>query len=118
MIDTYIPVLVLLVLSGGFAVSMLLASILLGPKRYSEVKDDPFECGTIGTGEVTQRMSVKFFVVAMVFILFDIEVVFLYPWAVTLNSLGWFGFWAAMPFIALLTLGLVYEWRRGVLNWS
>ncbi len=116
MIDTYFPVLVMFILVGGFAVTMLLLSILLGPKRHSEVKDDPFECGTIATGDVSGRHSVKFYLVAMTFIVFDVEIVFLYPWAITVRELGWWGFWAAMPFILVLTVGLIYEWKKGVLD--
>lgn len=116
MLDTYFPVLVMFILVAGFAVTMLLLSILLGPKRHSEVKDEPFECGTIATGDVSGRHSVKFYLVAMTFIVFDVEIVFLYPWAITVRELGWWGFWAAMPFILVLTVGLVYEWKKGVLD--
>ena len=116
MIDTYIPILVVIVLAAGFLVTMLMLSIVLGPKHYSQVKDDPFECGTIATGDVSGRHSVKFYLVAMTFIVFDVEIVFLYPWAINVRELGWPGFWAAVPFLAILTVGLVYEWRRGVLD--
>ncbi len=118
MIESYVPVLVLIVISCSFVATLLLFSIVLGPKKFTEKKDEPFECGTIGSGAVGERQSVKFFVVAMIFILFDIEVVFLYPWAVSLGRLGWGGFLAAMPFILLLVLGLLYEWKRGALDWS
>ncbi|MCB0325035.1 MAG: NADH-quinone oxidoreductase subunit A [Bdellovibrionales bacterium] len=116
MMTTYFPVLVLMILVGGFAVTMILLSIGLGPKVYSEVKDDPFECGTVATGDVSGRHSVKFYLVAMTFIVFDVEIVFLYPWAINVRELGWWGFWAAMPFLAILTIGLIYEWKRGVLD--
>jgi len=116
MIDTYIPVLILMVLAAGFVITMLLLSIFLGPKKYSEVKDEPFECGTIATGDVSGRHSVKFYLVAMTFIVFDVEVVFLYPWAINVKQMGWPGFFAALPFLLILTLGLLYEWKRGVLD--
>ena len=118
MINTYFPVLVLIVLASGFVLSMLALSIVLGPRKYSEMKDDPFECGTVGTGSETDRMSVKFYLVAMTFILFDVEIVFMIPWAIGLQSLGWPGFWVMMPFFFLLVLGLAYEWRRGVLDYA
>lgn len=118
MFDTYLPVLVLFVLAAGFVITMLLLSIFLGPKNDSEVKDDPFECGTIGSGDSSERHSVKFFLVAMVFILFDIEIVFMYPWAVQLIELGWFGFFAMLSFLTVLAIGLAYIWKRGVLDWA
>ena len=118
MIHTYIPILVLLILSAGFVISMLLISIVLGPRRHTEVKDDPFECGTIATGSAAERFSVKFYLVAMIFILFDVEIVFLYPWALQAVELGWYGFWAMLSFISLLALGLLYVWRRGLLDWT
>ena len=116
MIDSYIPVLIMMFLVAGFLVTMLLMSIFIGPQRRTEVKEDPFECGTIGTGDVSGRHSVKFYLVAMTFIVFDVEIVFLYPWAVNLKELGWYGFWAVIPFLAILTVGLVYEWKKGVLD--
>lgn len=118
MLNTYFPLLVLFFLVAGFVVTMLALAILLGPKRHSAIKDEPFECGTIATGDASQRMSVKFYLVAMIFILFDIEIVFMYPWAVNAVALGWSGFWAMMSFLSVVVLGLVYVWRRGVLDWS
>ena len=118
MTNTYLPLLVLFILAAGFLVTMLLASIFFGPKRPSAMKDDPFECGTVPTGTANERFSVKFYLVAMIFILFDIEIVFLYPWAVQALSLGWNGFFAMLSFLTILTVGLVYVWRRGVLDWN
>ncbi len=117
MLNTYFPVLVIIILAAGFAVTMLLLSIFLGPQRHSEIKDDPFECGTVATGTANERFSVKFYLVAMIFILFDIEIVFLYPWALQAQALGWYGFYAMLSFIAVLSIGLAYVWRRGLLNW-
>jgi len=118
MIDTYFPLLVLFILAAGFVITMLVLSIIAGPKKYTEVKDDPFECGTIGTGDAKQRFSVKFYLVAVIFILFDVEIVFMYPWAVQAGQLGWYGFWAMFSFIVVLSAGLVYIWKRGVLDWD
>ena len=116
MVNTYFPILVLLILASGFAITMLTLSIVLGPKKHTAVKDDPFECGTIATGDAGARHSVRFYLVAMTFIVFDVEVVFLYPWALQVKELGWYGFWAAIPFILILSLGLAYEWKRGALE--
>ncbi len=118
MADTYFPLLVLFLLAGGFVVSMLLISSFLGPKRFSAVKDDPFECGTVGSGDPNQRLSVKYYLVAMIFILFDVEVVFMYPWAVQATNLGWYGYWVMVSFLVIVATGLVYIWKRGVLDWS
>lgn len=118
MLESYVPVLVALLVSAGFVVAMLLLSILLGPRSYSEIKDQPFECGTVATGDATERFSVKFYLVAMIFILFDIEVVYMFPWAIQLGSLGWYGFWSMFGFLTVLAVGLAYVWKRGVIDWS
>ncbi len=118
MLHTYFPVLVLLMLGSGFLIAMLTLSSILGPKHPSEVKDDPFECGTIATGGASQRHSVSFYLVAITFIVFDLEIIFLYPWAVQIVELGWYGLWVMLPFLFILTVGLAYEWKRGVLNWT
>jgi NADH-quinone oxidoreductase subunit A len=116
MFDTYFPLLVLIILVAGFLITMLALSALLGPERRSSVKDDPFECGTIATGDISGRHSVKFYLIAMTFIVFDVEVVFLYPWAVGLREMGPYGFFAVLPFMFILVLGLAYEWKKGVLD--
>ena len=118
MLQSYLPVAVLIAFTGAFVTMMILASILLGPKKNTSVKDEAFECGTVGSGDPTQRMSVKFYLVAMIFILFDIEIVFLYPWAVQAAALGWLGFYAVLSFLLVVVVGLAYVWKRGVLNWS
>ena len=105
-----------MVLAAGFVIHALLMAILIGPSKPSEVKDEPFECGTVATGDVSGRHSVKFYLVAMTFIVFDVEIVFLYPWAVNLKEYGWYAFWAVMPFLTVLSIGLLYEWKRGVLD--
>lgn len=118
MLQSYVPILVLLTLAAGTAGVIVALSILLGPRKHSAIKDQPFECGTVGTGSPAERFSVKFYLVAVVFILFDIEVVFLYPWAVQAVGLGWFGFAAIAAFLLIVVTGLVYVWKRGVLDWS
>ncbi|MCB0336708.1 MAG: NADH-quinone oxidoreductase subunit A, partial [Bdellovibrionales bacterium] len=82
-------------------------------------KQLPFECGSVSVGDVrSQRFNVRFYLVAMLFILFDIEVIFMYPWAVVFRDLGWFAFYEMLVFVAILTVGLIYVWRKGVLDWS
>ncbi|MCL4118158.1 UNVERIFIED_CONTAM: hypothetical protein GTU68_028123 [Idotea baltica] len=98
---------------------MLVLASVLGPKNKTKTKQLPFECGSVSVGNMRdQRLNIRFYLVAMLFILFDIEVIFMYPWALNLIELGWFGYFEMMSFIFILTLGLVYVWKKGVLNWN
>jgi NADH-quinone oxidoreductase subunit A len=123
-LQSYFPIGVVLVLSLVLAVVMLALAGVLGPRRGGEVKASPFECGSVPIGSARDRFSVKFYVVAILFIVFDIEAVFLYPWAVLLlpsegyAGLGWPGFVSMGIFAATLLAGLVYVWKKGVLDWS
>jgi NADH-quinone oxidoreductase subunit A len=123
-LQTYFPIGLVLVAATVLAVVMLTLAGLLGPRRYSSVKNAPFECGSIPVGSARERFSVKFYVLAILFIVFDIEAVFLYPWAVLLlpsegyPGLGWPGFVAMGIFAATLLAGLVYVWKKGVIDWS
>src|SRR6266568_1879031 len=105
-------------LGVGFAGVMIGLSILLGPRNPTPEKLAPYECGMPAVGDARERQSVKFYLVAMIFLLFDIEVAFLYPWAVALRDLGWNGFGQVLLFMALLLAGYVYVWRKGALDWS
>lgn len=117
--DGYIAILVLGFFATGFLLTMLILSSVLGPKNPTRTKQLPFECGSVSVGEVrSQRFSVRFYLVAMLFILFDIEVIFMYPWALVLRDLGWFGFVEMLTFILILLVGLVYVWKKGVLDWN
>jgi len=91
---------------------------LLGPHRYSRVKMQPYECGITPTGDARQRFSVKFYLVAMLFILFDVEAVFLYPWAIIYKDLKMFGFWEMVVYIGIILVGFFYIWKKGVLDWN
>ena len=118
MLSAYIPVLTLMILATGFAVGALLLSYIAGPKNPTEVKTEPYECGMRPIGSARQRVPVRFYLIAMLFILFDIEIVFLYPWAVVFNQLGMFGLVEMLVFIAILAIGYAYVWRRGALEWE
>jgi NADH-quinone oxidoreductase subunit A len=118
MLRPYIPVLILLGVSVAQAVGMVLLSTVLSPGRQTAVKAAPYESGMVPLGGTRERFSMKFYVVAILFIVFDVETVFLLPWAVEARALGWEGFAAAMIFIFILTVGLVYEWRKGALEWD
>jgi NADH-quinone oxidoreductase subunit A len=119
-VNPYIPILALLALSAGFAVFSLGASWLAGPRRYNRAKLDAYECGIEPTPHAAGggRFPVKYYLVAMTFIVFDIEVVFLFPWAVAFRELAVFGLVAMMAFLFLITVPFVYEWRRGGFEWD
>lgn len=116
--DGWLGVLIMIGLGVGFAVAMIALSSVLGPKHPTPEKLAPYECGMPAVGDARERHSVKFYLVAMVFLLFDIEVAFLYPWAVALRDLGWTGFVQILTFFLLLTVGFIYIWRKGVLDWG
>jgi len=114
----WLSILIMIALGAGFALVSVVLSGLLGPKKPSPEKSAPYECGMPAVGDARERQSVKFYLVAMIFLLFDIEVAFLYPWAMALRDLGWSGFVQVALFIALLLAGYVYVWRKGVLDWG
>ncbi len=118
--NPYVPILVLLAIGGGFAVFSVAASWLSGPKRYNRAKLEAYECGIEPTPQAAGggRFPVKYYLVAMTFIIFDIEVVFLYPWAVAFRELQMFGLVAMLGFLFLITVPFVYEWRRGGFEWD
>jgi len=118
MLGEYLPVLITLIVSMGLAATFLLLATILGPKRQLRVKMEPFECGVEQVVSPRRRFSVKFYLVAMLFILFDIEVVYLYPWSVLFRDLGWFGFVEMLVFIGVVAMALVYVWRKGALEWE
>jgi NADH-quinone oxidoreductase subunit A len=117
MLADYSGVLVMLTLALVVAAAMLLIHRLLGPKRDFSAKLEPFECGEKQIVSPHQRFSVKFYMVAMLFILFDVEAVFLYPWGALFVELGWFGFIEMLTFVAVLGVGLAYVWMKGALEW-
>lgn len=98
--------------------AMLALATFIGPKRPTREKMAPFECGNESMGTTRQRFSVRFYLVALLFIVFDVEVVFLYPWAVLYRELGWFGLMEMLVFMAILGVGLAYVWRKGALEWE
>ena len=119
MTNPYIPILILLGLALLLGIGGLAASAVIGPKRYNKVKVDAYECGIEPTPHAaTGRFPIKYYLVAMTFIIFDIEVVFLYPWAVSFDELAVFGLVAILMFLFLITVPFVYEWRRGGLDWD
>ncbi len=114
----YLPIAVLAVLAVLFGVGSLLASKLLAPRRPSEAKQAPYECGIVPSLEAPERFPVSFYVVAMLFIMFDIEIIFAYPYAVASQSLGSYGFWELVAFSAVFFVAFVYVVARGALDWG
>lgn len=113
-----IPVLLMALLVGGIAGSFVAASVLLGPKKRSRVKDEPFECGMPSAGMSHKSVFVRFYLMALLFILFDVELAFLFPWAVVFRSLGVFGFMEMFVFFLVVGVGFVYAWKTGALEWE
>ena len=118
MIESYAPILILMGISLANALGILLLTHLISPYRPTPAKQDPYESGMIPLGNTRDRFSVKFYMFAILFIIFDIEVVFLVPWSVLFRQLGLFGFVEMLVFIAVLLVGYVYVWKKGALQWD
>jgi NADH-quinone oxidoreductase subunit A len=116
-LQPYAPFFLYLLLAMILSGALLLASVFVGWRRPSRAKQLPYECGMEPTGDARQPFSVKFYLVAMVFILFDVEAIFLYPWAYIFRDLHWFGFAEMMLYIAILLVGYLYLWKKGALDW-
>jgi NADH-quinone oxidoreductase subunit A len=116
--DGFLPILIMLGLGAGFAGGSVLLSQLVGPRKPTPEKMAPYECGMPAVGDARERQSVKFYMVAMIFLLFDIEIAFLYPWALAFRDLGMMGLVQLVTFFTLLLTGYVYVWRKGVFDWS
>lgn len=122
-LDQYFPLLIIMVLALVFSGLFIFLAFAFGPKNPDPEKLDVYECGVPATGDARHRFSVKFFIVAMIFLLFDVEVVFLFPWAILLKSfkaegMAWQIFWPMLVFLGMLGIGLIYEWKRGALDWE
>ena len=118
MLIDYLPIFIFFVVAVGFALFTLFASAIIGKKKVSPQKMLPYECGMDPIGAARKPFSVKFYVVAMLFIIFDIEAVFLYPWAVIFKDLRIFGLVEMAVFIAILLVGFIYVWKKGALEWE
>jgi len=116
--QSYAPLLIHLLVAMVLAGLILVASSAVGRRRPSRTKSEPYECGIVPTGNAREPVPVKFYLVAMVFILFDVEAVFLYPWAYVFRELRWFGFVEMLLYIAILLAGYAYLWKKGALDWA
>jgi len=118
MLSTYFPVLVFIGVGLLIGVIALLMGAVLGPRHPSKAKLSPYECGFDAFEDARMPFDVRFYLVAILFIIFDLETAFLFPWAVVLRRIGWLGFWAMMLFLAILIVGFIYEWKKGALEWE
>ena len=118
MLANYFPVLVFMLIGLAAGILFLALGTLLGPKRHYAEKDAPFECGFEAFENARMKFDVRYYLVAILFILFDLEVAFMIPWAVVFKDLGMAGFWPMLVFIAVLGIGFGYEWKKGALEWE
>jgi NADH-quinone oxidoreductase subunit A len=116
--EGYLPILVMVVVAFGFAAIALIVSALLGPKRHNPAKHEPYESGILPFGDAKRRFPVQFYVVAVLFILFDVEVILMYPWAVAARKLGLFGLIEMAIFVVILMVGFVYAWKNDAFKWQ
>ncbi len=114
----YLPVLIFFLIAFAIAVIAVVASWIVAPQRPDSEKLSPYECGFEPFDDSRGRFDVRFYLVALLFIVFDLEVAFLFPWAVSLGDIGLFGFWSMIFFLVILTVGFIYEWRKGALEWE
>jgi len=113
----YLPILIFVVIALGLSIVITVIPFILAKRHPDAEKIAPYECGFEGEGPVRNEFDVQFYLVAILFIIFDLEVAFLFPWAVALRQIGAAGFWSMMIFLILLTIGFIYEWKRGALEW-
>ena len=114
----YFPIIVFLMIAIGLSVAMVLASVLVSPSNPDSEKLSAYECGFEAFDDARHKFDVRFYLVAILFIIFDLEIAFLFPWAVSLGAVGMFGFWSMVVFLSVLTIGLIYEWKKGALDWE
>ena len=117
-LDQYLPVLLFILVGAAIGVVPLLLGYVLGPNRPDPAKNSPYECGFEAFEDARMKFDVRFYLVSILFIIFDLEVAFLFPWAVSFGEMGWFGFWSMMVFLGVLTIGFIYEWKKGALEWE
>lgn len=118
LLSEYLPILIFFAVAIGLSCVILLASYVLAPQRPDSAKLSTYECGFDAFSDSRGKFDVRFYLVAILFIIFDLEAAFLFPWAISLGEIGAFGFWSMMIFLAVLTVGFVYEWKMGGLEWE
>lgn len=114
----YLPILLFIFIAAGMSVVMIAGSLLLGKQNPDPEKLSAYECGFDAFTDARNKFDVRFYLVCLLFIIFDLEIAFLFPWAVSLGEIGLFGFWSMMVFLGVLTVGFIYEWKKGGLEWE
>ena len=114
----YLPILIFLGLAAGISIAMILASVIIGARKPDPEKNSAYECGFDAFDDARMKFDVRFYLVAILFIIFDLEIAFLFPWAVAFKDISMAGFWSMMVFLAVLTAGFAYEWKKGALEWQ
>ena len=118
MLREYLPILVFLAVAAGLGIVLILAAVVLGVRNPDPEKVSAYECGFNAFDDARMKFDVRFYLVAILFIIFDLEIAFLFPWAVAFKDIGIAGFWSMMVFLAVLTVGFAYEWKKGALEWQ
>ncbi len=118
MLENYLPILIFIVVALGLGTVMICVGAVLGPRRPDSEKLSPYECGFEAFEDSRMKFDVRYYLVAILFIIFDLEIAFLFPWAVVLDEIGMFGFLAMMLFLGVLVVGFIYEWKKGALEWE
>ena len=117
-LNDYLAIILFLFVSLALSLGFIILNFLLSPKKPDPEKLSAYECGFEAFGDSRMEFDVKFYLVAILFVIFDLEIAFLFPWAITLNNTGLFGFWSMMVFLSVLTVGFIYEWKKGALDWE
>ena len=118
MLENYLPILIFLVVGLVFGGGLFVVGYFLGPNKPDSAKQSPYECGFDAFEDARMQYDVRYYLIAILFIIFDLEIAFFFPWAVALRDIGMVGFWAMMLFLAVLVVGFIYEWRKGALEWE
>ena len=117
-LDQYLPVILFILVAAGVGIAPQLLGFLLGPNRPDAAKNSPYECGFEAFEDARMKFDVRYYLVAILFILFDLEIAFPFPWAAALREIGTVGFWSMMIFLGILVVGFIYEWKKGALDWE
>lgn len=118
MLANYLPILIFIIIAVLLGVGMIAAGAILGPRRPDSEKLSPYECGFEAFEDSRMKFDVRYYLVAILFIIFDLEIAFLFPWAIVLEPIGLFGFTAMLVFLGILVVGFIYEWKKGALEWE
>lgn len=117
-LQEYLPILLFILVGIGVGVVPQVLGYILGPRKPDAAKDSPYECGFEAFEDARMKFDVRYYLVAILFILFDLEIAFLFPWAAALRDIGMVGFWSVMVFLSILVVGFIYEWKKGALDWE